>query len=129
MEAGEAGSRELHHIVQLGLVSVLERQLVAGGDRAAASDTLERLLELTEAHFAAEELLMRTHGYPAVEEHAVAHRRLLAEVLAIGQEHLGGDDGSARGVARRLRERLGEHLDGMDAAFGHWCDERGVRAD
>ena len=129
MEAGEAGSRELHHIVQLGLVRVLEQQLVSGGDRAAASDTLESLLELTEAHFAAEELLMRTHGYPAVEEHALAHRHLLAEVLAIGQEHLGGDGGAARGVARRLRERLGEHLDGMDAAFGRWCDEKGVRAD
>ncbi|HSN89720.1 MAG TPA: hemerythrin family protein [Anaeromyxobacteraceae bacterium] len=117
---------ELQHRVQLGLLRALEAQLAPGGDRAEAGLTLERLLEFTEMHFAAEETLMRLHAYPHAAAHAEAHQRLLGEVLAIGQEHLAGDDAGASEVARRLRAWLREHILGMDGAFDAWCDQNGV---
>jgi len=117
---------ELHHRVQIGLVKALEAQLGPGGDRAEAGLTLERLLEFTEMHFAAEETLMRLHGYPQAQAHAEAHRRLLGEALTIGQGHLAGDDASAAEAARRLRGWLREHILGMDGAFDAWCDRNGI---
>jgi hemerythrin len=117
---------DLHHRVQLGLLQAIEAQLGPGGDRVEAGLTLERLLEFTEVHFAAEETLMRLHGYPQAEAHAEAHRRLLGEALLIGQEHVAGDDAGAAGAAGRLRAWLRDHIQGMDGAFDAWCEKNGI---
>jgi hemerythrin len=117
---------ELQHRVQLGLLKAIEAQLGPGGDRAEAGLTLERLLEFTEVHFAAEETLMRLHGYPQAEAHAEAHRRLLGEALIIGQEHVAGDDPGAASAAGRLRAWLRDHIVGMDGAFDEWCEKNGI---
>jgi hemerythrin len=127
MQAGvNRATVDLHHRVQLGLLRALEAQLGPKGDRAEAGLTLERLLEFTEMHFAAEETLMRLHGYPQAPAHAEAHKRLLGEALAIGQEHLAGDDAGAADVARRLRAWLREHILRMDGAFDAWCEKNGI---
>jgi len=120
------GTIELHHAVQLGLLRAMEHHLVCDADREEAALTLARLVEFTKVHFDAEELLMRHHRYPGLDGHAVAHKRLFAEVLAIGQAHGAGDAAAARSTVQQLRAWLKEHIEGPDAAFDAWCREAGV---
>ena len=127
MDLDKATTIELHHKVQLGLLRAMEHHLVCEGDREEAAETLARLLEFTKVHFDAEELLMRRHRYPGLGEHAVAHRKLFAEALAIGQAHGAGDAGAARITVVRLRAWLVEHIEGADAAFDAWCTGAGIQ--
>jgi hemerythrin-like metal-binding protein len=126
VETPDRADVALHHRVQLALVKAIEAQLGPGGDRAAAGETLERLLEFTKVHFQAEELLMRLHRYPQAAAHADAHERLLGEAVVIGQEHVSGDDAGAAERVRQLRGWLLDHVAVMDGAFDAWCDRSGV---
>ena len=128
-EGGDSGPTnvvDLHHRVQLGLVRAVEALLGPGGDVAAASETVARLLDFTRVHFQGEETLMRLHGYPGADAHAAAHVSLLAEAVAIGHAHGLGEPGRAREACARLRAWLLEHIDGQDAAFDGWCTRNGV---
>jgi hemerythrin len=120
---------DLHHRVLLGLVKAIEAQLGPGGDRAGSASTLSKLLDFTRLHFEAEELVMGLHAYPQAEEHAEAHRRLLAEAGDLRRAHGRGDGPEARRTVERLRGWLLDHVRGPDRAFSGWCDENGIRPD
>jgi len=120
---------DLHHRVQLGLVRAAEAQLLPGGERSAAAETVARLLDFTRVHFLGEETLMRLHGYPGTDAHAAAHVTLLGQAAAIAEAHGAGDPARARETCGELRAWLLEHIDAMDAAFDGWCTRNGVRLD
>jgi hemerythrin-like metal-binding protein len=115
---------DVHHRVQMSLVGLVEQALHQGGDGAVAGEALGRLADFTQAHFQTEEQVMRRHGYPQVEAHAEAHRRLLEEVRGVQQAHARGAEGA--GAAGSLRRWLLDHVRGMDQAFGEWCTARGI---
>lgn len=125
-DTGPANVIDLHHRVQLGLVRAVELHLLPGGDLAAASETVARLLDFTRVHFQGEETLMRLHRYPAADAHAAAHVSLLAEAVAVGHAHGLGEPAKAQEACVRLRAWLLEHIEGMDAAFDGWCTRNGV---
>jgi hemerythrin len=87
---------------------------------------MAQLLAFTRVHFEAEELLMRHHGYPGLDAHAEAHRKLHREALAIGQAHGAGDAEAARATLVRLRSWLLDHIEGPDAVFGGWCAQNEI---
>ncbi len=120
---------DLHHRVLLGLVKAIEAQLGPGGDRAGSASTLAKLVDFTRLHFEAEELVMGLHAYPQAEEHAEAHRRLLAEAEELLRTHGQGDGPGAQRTVERLRDWLLDHVRGQDQAFSAWCDRNGIRPD
>ena len=70
---------EREHELQIALVDAFERAAGAN-ERIEAGKILEEMADLSEMHFLAEELVMRLHQYPAFEEHAAEHVRLIREM-------------------------------------------------
>jgi len=65
---------EQHRRIAL-LISTLEQSVGTKRDRDRVHSDLVMLAKYNRAHFAAEENLMRTHAYPAAEEHLAEHRQ------------------------------------------------------
>jgi len=61
-----------------GLISTLEQSVRDSQDRDRVHSHLVMLAKYNRAHFAVEETLMRTHAYPATEEHLAEHRQFTA---------------------------------------------------
>ena len=57
-------SMDLEHRLQMGLIHALEEALRAGQPRDETTKILSQLYEYTNAHFLAENLLMRLYAYP-----------------------------------------------------------------
>ncbi len=67
------------HGLQLSLIRDLEVS-VESADSKRALALLQQLEDVTNAHFLAEQLLMRRHAYPSYQAHQQEHDRLIAEL-------------------------------------------------
>jgi len=107
---------EREHELQLALVDAFERAAGANA-RSEAGRILEEMADLSEKHFLAEELVMRLHGYPAFEEHAAEHARLIREMDDLLRQNAAGTLEITLELADRLRRTLTNHLRGTDHAL------------
>ena len=114
---------DAEHRLQISLLKALEDALAIGGTEVGA--ILERLLDYTNAHFVAEELLMRLHAYPGYESHVLEHGRLVEQLAAVKAHYGEGKRAATRELASALHHWLVEHIQSMDAAFAaHAASER-----
>ncbi|HYN40568.1 MAG TPA: hemerythrin family protein [Thermoanaerobaculia bacterium] len=113
------GHREMdeEHALQLELLRELMQNLESG-DRPAALELFERLDQFTNAHFLAEELLMRLHAYPHFEAHAAEHAQFVEELKALHTSLAGGEAGDVREEADAFARRLLSHIATADHALG-----------
>jgi hemerythrin-like metal-binding protein len=113
------------HQLQIALVDAFERAASAN-ERAEAGRILEQMAELSEMHFLAEELVMQLHQYPAYQEHADEHARLLEEMHRLLKENAAGTLDITRDLADRLRRALADHLRGTDYALSAYMRKEGI---
>jgi hemerythrin len=118
---------DAEHQLQASLLDALDEALRADRDRAAVERTFGQLVDFTAVHFGSEELLMRLHGYPRLEEHATAHAKLLEQVRSIRRRHAEAGAAAARDVVAELRGWLVSHIRGLDGPFAAWLEENGIR--
>jgi hemerythrin len=113
------GNREMdeEHALQLELLRELMQNLESG-DRPAALELFERLDQFTNAHFLAEELLMRLHAYPQFEAHAAEHAQFVEQLTALRAGLAGGEAGDIREEADAFARRLLAHIATADHALG-----------
>jgi len=64
------------------LVNQLAEAMESEKPKEFCSDTLDQYIELTRAHFIAEEEMMERHRYPDAKEHKALHQKLIEDVLA-----------------------------------------------
>ncbi len=65
------------------MVNALHDAIVMDTEPAPLSDLFARLADYVNRHFALEEDLMQSHGYPGFEAHQEMHRELAATVLRL----------------------------------------------
>ena len=113
------GHREMdeEHALQLQLLRELMQNLESG-DGPAALEVFDRLDGFTNAHFLAEELLMRLHSYPRYEAHSAEHAQFVEELSALRARLAGGDPGAVREDADAFARRLLAHIATADSALG-----------
>lgn len=116
---------EKEHELQIALVDAFEGAARAN-ERIRAGKILEEMAELSEAHFLAEELVMRLHQYPALEQHAAEHARLIREMNDLLRQNAAGTLEITLGLARRLRRTLTNHLRGTDHALATFMRREGA---
>jgi hemerythrin len=106
------------HALQLQLLRELMQNLETG-DGPAALEVFERLDQFTNAHFLAEELLMRLHSYPGYEAHGAEHAQFVEELRALRAGLSGSGDAAAlRDEADAFARRLVAHIATADHALG-----------
>ena len=78
---GHAGMDHAHRKL-VDLINQLADCMESNKSKEFCSNTLEQFIELTKAHFTAEEHLMDRYRYPEAQEHKALHAMLLKDVLA-----------------------------------------------
>ncbi len=78
---GHAGMDHAHKKL-VDLINQLADCMETNKSKEFCSSTLEEFIELTKAHFMAEEHLMERYRYPEAKEHKALHAMLLKDVLA-----------------------------------------------
>lgn len=107
---------EREHALETRMVRELQSALAAS-DRAAADTLFDRLEELTEAHFLAEQLIMRLHAYPAYAAHQEEHDRLIGELRDLRASLDAAEPTDPVGAVARLERWLHAHMQSEDAAL------------
>ena len=93
---GVAGM-DREHAVEMQIVRSLQGALL-DNDRETAAELMGQLEDFTNAHFLAEQLLMRLHAYPAYEAHQQEHDRLIGELVDLRQSIESGERDPATAV-------------------------------
>lgn len=112
------------HALELEVVRALQGALRAG-EVAAARELVERLDALTEAHFLAEQLLMRQHAYPAYEAHQQEHDRLIGELRELRARLEAGSIADPAAEVEALERWLVAHMASEDHALAGFLESPG----
>ncbi len=115
------------HRLQAQTLRVLEGAIRRGAEPEVVDGLLLSLLELTRAHFVAEEHLMQRSRYPGQEAHAAEHRQLLKLLAGLRQKYAGGQRQLALEVVELLKPWLHDHIQGMDRALALHLGRHSVR--
>lgn len=114
------------HAVLMDTLNEIRLALVRGHGREQVSDALNRLIEFTRMHFASEEQLLESHGYPGVSAHRDAHRKLLGQIEETALRTQFNDDLRIKPMLLFLRDWYMTHLEDFDSQYGAWLNARGI---
>lgn len=117
------------HRAQIELVRELAQAVEARADGEMLDAILDRLIETTNVHFLAEQLLMRQHSYPQYEAHTQEHDRLIEEVRAFRAAANRDQRGRGQQLVLKLARWLSEHVRGMDRGLGLYLKGHAASAD
>jgi len=115
---------EREHALEIEMVRALQAALAAG-DRDAAGELFDRLEEFTNAHFLAEQLMMRLHAYPEFAAHQEEHDRLIAELRALRRTLAGVEPADPAAAVARLERWLFAHMNSHDHELAEYLDATG----
>jgi hemerythrin len=98
------------HRRMIVLIAELEAAACSEIDCAAIGRTLQDLADLCRLHFAREEQLQQTVGFPEAEAHRTAHEMLLRRLDAVLAHYTDGCDEVRAGIVRTLGDSLATWL-------------------
>ncbi|HET9793932.1 MAG TPA: hemerythrin family protein [Thermoanaerobaculia bacterium] len=113
---------DTEHLLQVQILSVM-LEAFADDDWPRASDLIRQLQDVTEAHFVAEQLLMRLHAYPGYAVHEREHDQLIDELRSLEESIVSGDTGLPA-AARSFELWLLHHIHTADKAFALFLLDR-----
>lgn len=105
------------HGLQVALIRALENSVNEGTAARRGTGILSQLLDYTEAHFLAEEMLMRLAGAEGYEAHVADHDRLVAQLNDLKTRVEEGKEAVTEATVSNLKERLTVHVRQMDRAL------------
>lgn len=111
------------HALELQIVRAIQAAL-ASKDRAELPQLLEQLQDFTNAHFLAEQLLMRLHSYPGFEAHQREHDDLMEELKGLGETLLADDTADPAAAAASLERWLITHIQSEDQALAEFLRQQ-----
>jgi hemerythrin len=119
LEIGHPGIDEQHKRLFL-LAEAVAQPLVNSADQKPAAARLHALIDFTQKHFAFEEGLMRSAGYPRAGRHAKYHASLLSELKTYCARVDWGIDFNPASLIDFLRNWLVVHIDTADRDMVDW---------
>jgi len=112
-------SVDLEHREMIELINAAHARLNivtdAAADRDAVAAMLGEMHSGIAAHFALEELLMRTSNYGEYAAHKQDHERLLAQILDLMDVFAADPEQGRHQLAHRLSDWFGGHFASFDA--------------
>lgn len=107
------------HALELQMVRALQAALTED-DRARVVVLMDQLETFANAHFLAEQHLMRLHAYPGFAGHLVEHDRLIAELRELSARILGDPGTNAQAAVETLELWLLTHIHTEDEALAEF---------
>ena len=108
------------HQVQMGLADALVTALQQGHENSVVGEILDQLATYSNAHFMAEQLLMRLHAYPHYAAHLQEHDRYVERLQEVQHRYRTGEVALTLQAAESLRAWLRSHILGADRALGDY---------
>jgi hemerythrin len=120
------GRFDRQHQTLFRTVDDLYEALRAGHGKDAVGTILQRLIDYTTAHFAAEEAALEKNGYPAFRAHKAEHQGLVEQVLKFQKDYQDGKPGVAVVLMPFLQKWLHDHIMQTDKKYGPFLNEKGI---
>jgi hemerythrin len=114
------------HKALIDTLNELHAAMMKGQARAVASDILNKLVDYTRDHFAAEEKLMQETKYSEWASHILKHRELTKQVEDYVTRLEKGDITLGVHLLSFLSDWLSKHIQGEDQKYGPWLNEHGI---
>jgi hemerythrin len=109
------------------MVNQLHDAMKEGKGKQVIGDVLNGLIAYTKNHFAAEEQLMKAHGYPDYDKHKKEHNQLTMTVLDLQKGYQAGSAPLSQSVMNFLKDWLTNHIQGVDKGYGPFLNSKGVK--
>jgi len=107
-------------------VAELEYAVRAGRAEAIIDEVLDKVIEHTIGHFAAEEELMEQHGFPGLAAHRYDHQMLSQKLATFNLSNLAGRPDIASAFLAFLQTWLRDHILKTDKEYSEFLTARGV---
>lgn len=111
------------HALELQIVRSIQTAL-ADEDREKVRELLQQLEDFTNAHFLAEQLLMRLHAYPGYEAHQEEHDQLMTELRELTQSLQTGTSVDPAQEAENLERWLLTHIQSSDQTLAEYLKQQ-----
>lgn len=117
--AAGIGTMDHEHALELQMVRALQAALTED-DRARIVVLMDQLETFANAHFLAEQHLMRLHAYPGFASHLVEHDRLIAELRELSTRILAEPAADAQAAIESLELWMLTHIHTEDEALAEF---------
>ena len=105
----------------------LHDAMMKGQAQKLTGSLLNKLVDYTRKHFAAEEAMMASTGYPGLAAHRLKHRALTGQVEEYVARYDKGEITLNVQLLNFLREWLTNHIEKTDKEYGPWMNQHGVK--
>jgi hemerythrin len=117
---------DVQHKQLVDIVNRLHHALVDGKGRKVVGKALDDLIRYSRAHFAAEEKVLQSSGYPDFLAHHTEHECLAYKVLEFYQRFMSDDANMTAQGVEFLKDWLGEEILNVDMKFAPFLKGKGV---
>ncbi|MHC1728833.1 MAG: bacteriohemerythrin [Syntrophobacteraceae bacterium] len=114
------------HKKLINMVTQLNEAMRQGKGKQILEKLLQDLVQYTRTHFAAEERLMKTHGYPEFEEHKAKHDKMTQKVLEVQKSFKDGKTSITIEVMDFLEKWVDQHIMVTDKKYAPFLNGKGV---
>ena len=104
----------------------LEHALRTGRADSIIGEVVEKVIEYTISHFAAEEELMQQHGFPGLAAHRNDHRMLTQKLAKFNLSNMAGRPDIPSAFLNFLQAWWRDHILTTDKEYSEFLNARGV---
>ncbi|MFU8818504.1 MAG: bacteriohemerythrin [Desulfurivibrio sp.] len=115
------------HKELVAMINELHEAMMQQRAKDVLGKILNKLVSYCAGHFATEERLMQTHGYPEYAGHKAKHDKMTAKVLALQNDLKANKLNLTTEVSQFLRDWLDKHILGTDKKYSTHFNTRGVK--
>ena len=113
------------HKVLFGMLNELH-EAAPSGDRALIGAKLDTLVNFVVEHFAEEERLMTSTGYPGYDAHKAEHTKLLETCGGVAAKFHAGELDITQDTTAFVKDWLVNHIPNFDFHYGPYLNSKGV---
>lgn len=114
------------HNSLVSLINDLQQAVNEGQGSERMGEILNSLLAYTDKHFAAEEKLMKKHGFPGFDEHKGKHIKMRGKVQSLIRDYNAGRASITFSVLKFLQDWLIKHIMETDRKYAAYLNKKGI---
>jgi hemerythrin len=114
------------HKALMNVLNELHAASMRGKVQDVAAPLMRQIISVASEHFAAEERLMESTGYPGLAGHRAKHRELAGKIAELVARHQKGDTAVYVQLLYFVRDWQTRHMQTEDHEYVPWLSAHGV---